>query len=189
MMEKRTLSPQEREQRRQLTNARQNAVRGAWKEEQQRVARGRGTRNWSPEEQKELLKSGRVKGYEGHHMKSVRDFPQYAGDEKCIQFLSEDEHLNGAHQGSYHNATNGYFNPETGVMEEFSGSQLQPVPEISLSQPYAQQAGENIDYMGSAGTSVPGVEEAQDYMGSAGVSQEGKETGVMEGEDNGEDIG
>ena len=51
-MAKHNLTPEEREEKRLLTNARQKAVRDAWKEEQDRVSRGNGTRDWSVEEQK-----------------------------------------------------------------------------------------------------------------------------------------
>lgn len=101
-----TLTP---EQRKQLTAERQKAVRQAWKEEKQRVLEGKGTRQWTNDEKKELISRGSVPGYEGHHMKSVSKYPQFAGDSKNIQFLTEKEHLYGAHKGSYHNKTNGYY--------------------------------------------------------------------------------
>lgn len=79
-----TLTP---EQRKQLTAERQKAVRQAWKEEKQRVLEGKGTRQWTNDEKKELISRGSVPGYEGHHMKSVSKYPQFAGDSKNIQFL------------------------------------------------------------------------------------------------------
>ena len=93
------------EQKEQLTAERQKAVRQAWKEEKQRVLAGKGTRQWTKSEKKELITRGSVSGYDGHHMKSVSKYPQFAGDSKNIQFLTEKEHLYGAHQGSYHNKT------------------------------------------------------------------------------------
>lgn len=135
------------EEKRALTSARQTAVRNAWKNEQELVREGKGTRDWTIEEQKELLESGSVDGYEGHHMKSVSLYPKYAGDADNIQFLSTDEHLNGAHQGSYHNATNGYYDPETKTMNEFHGKELRPVEAKELSKSYVG-AEENI-YKGS----------------------------------------
>lgn len=32
-------------------------------------------------------KNGKVKGYEGQHMKSAKAYPDYAGDSDNIQFL------------------------------------------------------------------------------------------------------
>lgn len=115
------------EEKRAINRDRQNAVRNAWKEEKNRVERGFGTREWTVSEQKELLESGTVSGYEGHHMKSVNLYPEYAGDPQNIQFLTSDEHLYGAHSGSYHNLTNGYYDPEAHEMHEF-GEGLEPVP-------------------------------------------------------------
>lgn len=120
------------EEKKRLAYERQIAVRNAWKEEKARVEAGCGTRNWSKAEQEELLQRGAVSGYEGHHMKSVSIYPEYAGDSRNIQFLSEDEHLYGAHQGSYHQATNGYYNPVTSEMIEFEGDELRELPIIEL---------------------------------------------------------
>lgn len=119
------------EEKKQLSYQRQNAVRNAWKEEKNRVSDGIGTRKWSENEQKELLEKGRVSGYEGHHMKSVKLYPEYAGDSKNIQFLTEDEHLYGAHKGDYHNLTNGYYDWDSKQMVEF-GEELQELPIYDL---------------------------------------------------------
>ena len=59
------------EEKQQLTVERSRAVRQAWAREKQLVLEGRGTRDWSAQEQQELLETGRVKGYEGQHMKSA----------------------------------------------------------------------------------------------------------------------
>lgn len=126
-----TLTP---EQRKQLTAERQKAVRQAWKEEKQRVLEGKGTRQWTNAEKKELISRGSVSGYDGHHMKSVSKYPQFAGDSKNIQFLTEKEHLYGAHQGSYHNKTNGYYNPKTKEMNAFRGNQHPKAPLYDLNK-------------------------------------------------------
>ena len=122
------------EDKKRLSYERQNAVRKAWKEEKERVANGQGTRRWSEKEQQELLNRGSVKGYEGHHMKSASLFPEHAGDSKNIQFLTEEEHLHGAHKGNYHNLTNGYYDPETKTMHEFQDNELKEVPVVDLTQ-------------------------------------------------------
>lgn len=125
------------EEKKQIAKARQSAVRHAWKEEQARVKEGFGTRNWSSSQQKEIIERGSVKGYDGHHMKSVSKFPEYAGNSKNIQFLSEEEHFEGAHNGSFHNLTNGYYDPETKTMLEFDGDELKEVPVNELSEKYS----------------------------------------------------
>lgn len=133
------------EEKKQLTRERQKAVRDAWKNERELVKQGKGTRNWSKEEREELLSTGKVSGYEGHHMKSVSLYPEHAGNSKNIQFLNEEEHLNGAHQGNYHNLTNGYYDPETGKMNEFKKDELREVPVKNLENSRVQEKsdGEN----------------------------------------------
>jgi len=121
------------EEKRQLSNERQNAVRRAWKLEGERVKNGKGTRDWTSTQQKEILDRGSVRGYEGHHMKSVSLYPEYAGEPRNIQFLTEEEHLYGAHNGDYHNLTNGYYDPELKQMIDFNGDELKEIPELELS--------------------------------------------------------
>lgn len=132
------------EEKKEIARARQNAVRQAWKDEQARVREGKGTRDWTVDEQRELLERGSVKGYEGHHMKSVSEYPEYAEDPKNIQFLTEDEHFQGAHQGSYRNPTNGYYDPETNTMTEFEGDSLGEIPVRPLSERYRPEDSEDI---------------------------------------------
>jgi hypothetical protein len=45
------------------------AVKEAWKQEADLVRRtGQGTRQWTQAEMRELLRTGKVSGYEGHHI-------------------------------------------------------------------------------------------------------------------------
>lgn len=101
----------------QLNYLRSKGVSEAWARERALVSKGRGTRNWSVAEQKELLRTGRVKGYQGHHMKSVSKHPDYAAAPKNIQFLDarkgNNEHLK-AHKGNYRNESDGRYNVRTG---------------------------------------------------------------------------
>ena len=112
---------------------RRKAVGLAWKAEKERVLNGHGTRDWTQKEQRELIASGKVKGYQGHHMKSVDGHNSKAGDPRNIQFLTRKEHL-AAHSGDYHNNTNGYYDPKTGKMNSFgrNGASVESKP---LSQP------------------------------------------------------
>ena len=122
-----------------LNKARQTAVREAWKNEKTQVRRGMGTRDWSQSEQREIVAKGRAKGYEGHHMKSVRSYPQHAGNTQNIQFLNRSEHINGAHKGSTQNVTNGYYNPKTGTMHNFGNNNPSALPAQALSAPLTQK--------------------------------------------------
>ena len=87
-------------------SCRGNAVRKAWRNEYNNVKSGGNglTRTWSPSEQAELLETGKVKGFFGHHIKSVKGFPELAGDPTNIQFLTKAEHLQ-AHLGNWRNIT------------------------------------------------------------------------------------
>ena len=89
---------------------RTKAVRQAWKNERINVqAGGNGvSRHWTALEKTELLSTGKIKGYQGHHMKSVRGYPQLGSDPTNIQFLTRKEHL-AAHGGNWKNITHGYF--------------------------------------------------------------------------------
>lgn len=68
---KRLYDDEESAQReRELNNARRRAVLQAWQRERTYVNDGKGTRDWTKEQQKEILSHGSVCGYEGHHMRS-----------------------------------------------------------------------------------------------------------------------
>lgn len=83
------------------------AVVKAWKAEANLVKNvGIGTRAWSTTEKAELLATGRLKGYVGHHINSVKKNPHLAGNQKNIEFLQKGEHIK-RHSGNYRNATNG----------------------------------------------------------------------------------
>lgn len=137
---------------------RQSAVREAWRRERDLVRGGKGTRDWNPIEQKQLLIYGRVDGYDGHHMKSVDRYPEYAGSPENIQFLkSGSEHKRGAHgrpgviADEYHSAnggrnvtttghgdtqtpTNGYYDPLTGQTHDFGDHKPNAPSVIELSR-------------------------------------------------------
>ena len=115
------------------------AVRKAAKKEQELVRQGKGTRDWTPSQQKDILSRGRAYddngvAYDGHHMKSVEAYPEYQGDPDNIQFLSKEEHK-AAHQGSYLNSSNGYYDPQTGLILDFGEDRYIPCKVVELSEP------------------------------------------------------
>lgn len=123
------------------TSEADKAVRAAWILERQLVRVGKGTRDWTPEQQRDILDPSRGKAYdddgkafEGHHMKSVESFPEYQGDSENIQFLSRSEHLN-AHNGDFQNSTNGFYNPNTMETRNFGSNKYNPCEVIELSKP------------------------------------------------------
>jgi hypothetical protein len=123
------------------TSEASKAIREAWENEYQFVLEGKGTRDWTPEQQQSILDKGKVydddgKAFEGHHMKSAETYPEYQGDAGNIQFLSRSEHQD-AHGGNYRNPTNGYYDPITCETREFDENKYVPCEIIELSDPIA----------------------------------------------------
>lgn len=121
------------------TSEANKAVAAAWEYEKQLVLEGKGTRNWTHEQQNQILNKGKVydeggKAFEGHHMKSVESYPEHQAEPANIQFLSRTEHLD-AHFGSTQNPTNGYYDPRTGKTAEFPEGSYEPCKIIELSEP------------------------------------------------------
>lgn len=115
------------------------AVRLAWQREQELVQEGKGTRDWTPDQQRDILKKGKAYNndgitFEGHHMKSVEQYPEYQGEPNNIQFLTKSEHL-AAHNGFFKNSTNGYYDPLTGKNKDFGLNKYEPCKIIELSSP------------------------------------------------------
>ena len=122
---------------------RNRAIRKAWEREQQLVQEGKGTRDWTKEQQKDILDPDKGKAYddqgrafEGQHMKSAAEYPEYQGDPDNIQFLTRDEHLE-AHKGSWQNPTNWYYDPITKEFIDFADGGLIPCEVILLSEPFS----------------------------------------------------
>lgn len=90
---------------------RQYGVDQAWKREAQLVREtGEGTRKWTPAEKQELLETGKVKGYEGHHINSVNAHPEMARDPDNVEFKTRSEHFD-AHERNWRNPTKGPLRP------------------------------------------------------------------------------
>lgn len=131
------------------------AVREAWERERLLVLKGEGTRDWTLEQQQSIIDKGKAydddgKAFEGHHMKSVETYPEYQGDPDNIQFLSREEHLD-AHHGSFHQPTNGYYNPETKETECFDDREPNPCPIIKLSNPLVKAENGVVDSTSHSG--------------------------------------
>ena len=116
-----------------------HAIAEAWKREKELVKKGMGTRDWTPDQQRDILATGKVhdadgKAFEGHHMKCVSKYPNFQGEYDNIQFLSRDEHVK-AHGGKMQNPTNGYYDykqEKTTVL--FDEDTLIPITPIPLSK-------------------------------------------------------
>lgn len=92
-----------------IKSARARAVADAWKMERQLVANGlEGTRGWTKVQRNELLEFGKVKGFEGDHINTVKGNTQLAADHRNIQFLTTAEHkLRHKEHGGYRHEIKG----------------------------------------------------------------------------------
>lgn len=117
------------------------AIRRAWDNERELVSKGKGTRNWTEDQQREILE-GRCAhdenglALEGHHMMNAEAHPELQGEPGNIQFLTRKEHLD-AHKGSWRNPTCGYYDPVTGLTHPFECDAYSPCEPIDLSSPVA----------------------------------------------------
>lgn len=107
--------------------------------EQGLVLEGKGTRDWTDEQQKQITEKGKAydnrgRAFEGQHMKSVSAYPEYQDDARNIQLLSREEHL-AAHGGNWKNQTNGYYDPVSQTMSDFGDGPPQPCSEAPLANP------------------------------------------------------
>ena len=94
--------------------ARATAIARAWRLEQRLVeATGYGTVDWTAAQRTQLLSTGSVTGFTGHHINNVAQFPAWQADPRNIVFLSNSpnggEHLNSlqGHRGAWQNETSG----------------------------------------------------------------------------------
>ncbi len=110
----------------------QKAVRDAWANEAELVRQGKGSRDWTVSQQEELLRTGKVSGFEGQHMMDKSNHPEYAGDKNNIQFLTYEEHFYGAHDGNFRNETDGRYDPATGEMHPFASGEAPTQKVIDL---------------------------------------------------------
>ena len=110
-------------QKRLFNNARQRAVRQAWKQERQLLQEtGETFTEFSAKEKSELLKTGKVKGYEGHHINSVKDNDlAMAGNPDNIKFVKGRKGHLAEHGGNFKNETSG---PLMDRLSKLSGTAL-----------------------------------------------------------------
>ncbi len=120
---------------------RNKAIRQAWEKEQQLVREGKRTRDWTKEQQQDILDPDKGKAYddqgrafEGQHMRSAAEYPEHQGNPDNIQFLTRDEHLE-AHKGRWQNPTNWYYDPDTKEFHDFGDGDVIPCKIIELNDP------------------------------------------------------
>ena len=91
-----------------IASARSKAVKEAWKREQEAVKNGVSKYNWSSAEIKQLLDTGKIKGYEGHRIKTVKELIGTA-QEYLISSADDIVFLSKPHHAYVH--PHGYKNP------------------------------------------------------------------------------
>ncbi|HZI57374.1 MAG TPA: RHS repeat-associated core domain-containing protein [Verrucomicrobiae bacterium] len=103
-----------------VDKARRQAVRDAWKQEKALIAAGQeGTVKWTDAQKAELLKTGKVKGFEGHHINSVNGSPELASNPNNIKFVEGRVKNLAEHAGDFRNATKGaLLNRSLGVVSK-----------------------------------------------------------------------
>lgn len=107
-----------------LKALRADAIKDAWAQERKLVMQGRGTRDWTVSQQEELLRTGKVSGFDGSHMLDASSNPSVAMEPDNIQFLTYEEHIYGAHGGNTRNPTTGWFDTTTGETQEINPRQI-----------------------------------------------------------------
>lgn len=86
---------------------RQKAVKSAWGQEQSLVKAGGGTRDWTNRQREQIVKTGKLRNFQGHHVRSVNGHTKkWAGDPRNIKFVTRREHLR-EHRGNFRNETTG----------------------------------------------------------------------------------
>lgn len=131
------------------TSEANKAIALAWENEQQLVREGKGTRDWTQEQQRAILERGKAydddgRAFDGQHMRSASAHPESQGDPNNIQFLTRDEHFD-AHDRSWQNPTNWYYDPVFKKKTDFGDGPIIPCPVVKLTSPIIEiQINDNV---------------------------------------------
>jgi hypothetical protein len=91
-----------------LDSERSEAVKEAWRQEAILVkTEATATRDWDDAEKREMIETGKVKGYQGHHINSVSAHPKLAANSDNIKFVKQGQEHIESHGGDFRNPTDG----------------------------------------------------------------------------------
>jgi len=135
-----------------IEKARRQAVKQAWRHERAKVLKtGRGTYDWTPDQIKELLNTGKVKGFDGHHINSVNDATGLAGNPDNIRFLPDKEHK------TLHKEKGGTKVPTKGELNDRSDVYSKMKAEEKAIFDQKQAALENVQFKKTLGSVGGGI--------------------------------
>ena len=89
-------------------------------------------------------------------MKSAEAYPEYQGKSENIQFLSRSEYQT-AHRNNFQNATNGYYDPNTGETKPFKDNPPEPCRAQKLSDPAAMSRNLSVSAEKPAKNHIPEI--------------------------------
>ena len=92
-----------------IASMRSKAVKDAWANEKEAVLNGTSKYNWTEAQQYELIQTGKIHGYEGHHIITVHELENTVNenliaDPDNIVFLTKQMHLK-IHRNNFQNST------------------------------------------------------------------------------------
>ena len=138
-----------------IDDIRKQAVKDFWTHEQALIKEGKSTRDWTPEQVEDVLhiseKTGIMsingeaavdlngKKYYGHHMLSVAENHEYAGDWRNVQALDYEEHYKYAHKGNTHTPTNAFYDPENKIDKPIDKSKLEKSQPVEKGKGYIDE--------------------------------------------------
>lgn len=90
------------------SSARNMGVKRAWMYEKADIQMGgKGSANWTADEQRQIIEHGTVRGAQGHHQQNVSDHPEQQANPDNIKFYkTRKDHLQQGHDGNWDNESN-----------------------------------------------------------------------------------
>ncbi|NFO11188.1 hypothetical protein FDB29_08755 [Clostridium botulinum] len=135
---------------------------------------GKGTREWTVEQRDEIVRNGKLRGAEGHHINNVKDHPTEQANPDNIKFAKDRQEHQEFHDGNFKNETTGELynrnsNLEKANFKRVLGNELKGIGMAAL---IGLGVGVSIGFVCSLainGCSVEALKEAVMYSGKMGI--------------------